>query len=539
MRAGRSTGNPVRRLTAVTIVLCAVFAPFARADQTQDLLSLRNTLVGVLEELVKSGVIKPDEARKIVDKAEADALAEASKQRSTDAVNPNTVRVAYVPEIVKDQLRAQIKEELAGEVTQDVLDQAHHDGWGVPGALPAWIGDMKWHADMRVRSNSVLFASNNAQGFYLNFQAINQAGGIGPAGQNAFLNVSEDEHQMNERMRFGVDTRVADGWTMGVRVSTGNDGNPVTRNVNVAQYNAPWNTYVDLAYLEYATKNVVFVGGRFLNPYLSTNLVYDDDLTFEGLAVTGMLPFELFGADDRAFLTVGYFPLDQINLSSRDKYLFGSQLGTQFAFGQSSLGIGIAYYDFANLNGTRNTPGSTKENFTAPAFVQKGNTMFDILNDNDPNTGLYALAAQYQLEDVSFVFDSGPLSESMHLRFTGDFVRNVGYSESDVFRATGVRVPGKTDGYQFQLSVGAPDVNRFGLWRIAALYRHVERDAVVDAFTDSDFHQGGTDAEGWGIEALYGLARNTWMRVSYLTANEIDGPPLGIDLLQVDLNAKF
>jgi len=80
---------------------------------------------------------------------------------------------------------------------------------------------------------------------------------------------------------------------------------------------------------------------------------------------------------------------------------------------------------------------------------------------------------------------------------------------------------------------------RFGQWRIAALYRHVERDAVVDAFTDSDFHQGGTDAEGWGIEALYGIARNTWLRARYMTANEIEGPPLGIDLLQVDLNAKF
>jgi len=538
MRAHAMT-HPARRIAAASLALVLAFAPPARADQTQDLLSLRNTLVGVLEELVKSGVIKPEEARKIVDKAEADALAEAAKQKTNDQVSPNTVRVAYVPEIVKDQLRAQIKDELRGEVTQEVLDQAHHDGWGVPGALPAWIADMKWHADVRVRSNSVLFANNNTEGFYRNFQAINEAGGVGPAGENALLNVSEDVHQMNERLRFGVDTRLTDSWSMGLRVATGNDGNPVTRNVDVASYNAPWNVYVDLAYAEYASKYMVFVGGRFLNPFLSTNLVYDDDLTFEGLALTGMLPFELFGADDRAFLTVGYFPLDQIELSSRDKYLLGSQLGGQFAFGQTSLGVGIAYYDFSNINGTRNLPGSTKENFTAPSFVQKGNTMFDILNDNDPNTGLYALAAQYQLADVSFVFDSGPLTEALHVRFTGDYVRNVGYSESDVFRATGVRVPGKTDGYQFQLSVGAENVDRFGLWRVAMLYRHVERDAVVDAFTDSDFHQGGTDAEGWGIEGLYGLARNTWMRVSYMTANEIEGPPLGIDLLQVDLNAKF
>jgi hypothetical protein len=527
--------------SVVWFCLCA--APVAHADQTQDLLSLRNTLVGVLEQLVDSGVIKEDEARKIVDKAEADALTEANQTRASDAVGPNTVRVAYVPDIVKDQLRTQIKSELKAEVTQEVIDQAHQDGWGVPGALPAWITDIKWRADVRVRSDSVLFANDNAQGFYRNFQAINEAGGVAAAGQKALLNVSEDVHQMNERLRVGFDTRLSDDWSMGLRVTTGNEGNPVTRNVSFSQYNAPWNAYVDLAYARYRSTYLIFNAGRFENPFLSTNLVYDDDLTFEGVAFTGMLPFDLGGAQDRAFLTVGYFPLDQIELSSRDKYLLGAQLGGQFAIGGSTLGVGVAYYDFSNINGTRNAPGSTKENFTAPSFVQKGNTMFDIVNDTDPGTGLYALAAQYTLVDTSLVFDSGPLfgrsGEPIHLKFTGDYVTNVGYDEGDIFQATGVHVPGKTDGYQFELSVGMPDIDRFGAWRIAAMFRHLERDAVVDAFTDSDFHRGGTDAEGWGLDVLYGVARNTWMRMRYSTANEIEGPPLGIDLLQIDLNAKF
>ena len=534
----------MRSLRRYLILCMLAIAPSAFADQTQDLLSLRNTLVGVLEELVRSGVVSEAEARKIVDKAQADALTEVAKSSADDAVGPNTVRVTYVPDIVKDQLRQQIKSELRDEVSQEVIDQARHDGWGVPGGLPAWISEITWHADVRVRSESVLFADNNAQGFYRNFQAINEAGGIGPAGENALLNVSEDVHQMTSRLRFGLDTRLSDHWSMAARISTGNEGNPVTRNAQLGQYNAPWDAFVDLAYAQYHSKYLLFSGGRFPNPFLSTNLVFDDDLTFEGLTATGFLPFDLAGAEDRVYLTAGYFPLDEIELSSRDKYLLGAQLGGQFALGGSTLGIGLAYYDFANVNGTRNLPGSTANDFTAPSFVQKGNTMFDIRNDLQPDTGLFALAAEYRLVDLALVFDSGPLTMSgandpIHIKFTGDYVTNEGYDEQDILRATGALVPGKTDGYQLEFSVGMNDIDRFGKWRLVGVYRHLERDAVLDAFTDSDFHRGGTDAQGWGLEAYYGIARNTWMRARYMTANEIEGPPLGIDVFQLDLNTKF
>jgi len=76
---------------------------------------------------------------------------------------------------------------------------------------------------------------------------------------------------------------------------------------------------------------------------------------------------------------------------------------------------------------------------------------------------------------------------------------------------------------------------------------------VLDSFTDSDFHAGGTDAEGWLLGGYYGLSSNLWLRVRWLSADEIDGAPAGfvqdgepvtfeplaIDVLQVDLNAKF
>jgi hypothetical protein len=515
-----------------------------RAEQTEDLLTLRNTMVGMLEKLVASGVISEEEARAMVDKAESEALAEADRRREEDAVAPGTVRVTYVPQVVKDEIRQEVREELRQEVTRDVIEQARTDGWGVPGAMPAWITDIEWRADMRVRGAGLLYDDGNSEGFYRDFQAINDAGGIGPAGQDALLNVSENREGMQARLRFGMDARVASNWLLGMRFATGNEGNPVTRNVTAGDYDEPWDVYVDLAYAHFKSDHFLFSGGRFPNPFLSTDLVFDEDVTFEGLTMTGVLPFAAFGSDHRAFATVGAFPLEEVELSDKDKYLFAAQLGGQFEILDATISVGAAYYDFYNIEGERNEPESVLLDFTAPGFLQKGNTLFDIRNDLDPNTGLFALAGDYDLVDFTIVVDSGPIfsssgDDAIHLTFTGDYVTNVGFDSDEVLERTGAVVDEKTDGYQLELALGNREIVAMGDWRVASMYKHLERDAVLDAFTDSDFHGGGTDAEGWVLDMRYGIARNTWMRFRYLTANEIDGPPLGIDVVQLDLNTKF
>ena len=89
------------------------------------------------------------------------------------------------------------------------------------------------------------------------------------------------------------------------------------------------------------------------------------------------------------------------------------------------------------------------------------------------------------------------------------------------------------------ITIGADAIRKLHDWQVFVGYRYLERDAVLDAFTDSDFHLGGTDAKGWILGGDYGLARNTWLTLRYLSADEIDGPPLGIDVLQLDLNTRF
>jgi hypothetical protein len=276
------------------------------------------------------------------------------------------------------------------------------------------------------------------------------------------------------------------------------------------------------------------------NPFVSTDLVFDNDLTFEGITGTYRHAFTAGArADHNAFLTLGAFPIEEVELSSDDKWLYAAQMGMVWRFdNRLRLRGALGYYHYDNITGIRNPLDSTVFDYTAPAFLQKGNTLFDIRNDADPATNLFALAADYHLVDVLVGFDL-PMLSDYQLSMFAEYVTNVGYNRDDVFARTGVDVEGRTDGYTVELGFGNPKVDRLHNWRASLRYRYLQRDAVLDAFTDSDFHLGGTDAQGFVLRGDYGLGQNVFLSLRYLSANEIDGPPLGIDVVQLDLNGQF
>jgi len=55
--------------------------------------------------------------------------------------------------------------------------------------------------------------------------------------------------------------------------------------------------------------------------------------------------------------------------------------------------------------------------------------------------------------------------------------------------------------------IGDKKVKKTGQWQIKALYRLVQQDAVFYALTDSDFHQGGTNAKGIELGAKYAIRK--------------------------------
>jgi hypothetical protein len=539
-----------RSLVALLVAQALCLPAWAASDEARNLTELRNTVVNLLQVLVERGVVTREQAEAMVEaaqkKAADDAAADAASAAATEQAEAGAIRVPYVPEIVKAEIRRQVAAELAPEVTREVLEQAKAEDWGVPGALPEWITRVRWSGDVRVRGQGDIYGEDNVIGPFLDIQTVNEEGGILRAGNAALLNTTEDRHRMRARLRLGVDAELGWGWSLGARLASGNLRDPVSTNQTLGNTGARYQTGFDLGYLKWyhnssTGKHVLNTwAGRIPNPWVGTDLVWDQDLAFEGVAANYRFglqrddPYSHF-----AFVTLGAFPLQEVELSTKDKWLYGAQLGLEWKFlGGSRARFAVAYYQYDNIVGQLNAFDSSLLDFTAPQFMQRGNAVFDIRNDADRTTNLFALAADYHLADATFSFD-WKLSELYRVAFTADYVQNIGYDEAETSARLGFFAPARDQGYQAELNFGHATMARNGAWRAYVGYKYLDGDAVLDAFTDSDFHLGGTNAKGYFLGGDYAFTQRTFVRLRYLSANEIDGPPLGIDVLQLDLNAQF
>lgn len=517
---------------------------------------------------MQEGVLSQEGADQLLERARTKAEAAVAESgveepQETKPTDSSVVRVPYVPQFVRDEIRSQVRNELRADVTADVLSQARQERWGIPQALPEWTRNIKLNGDIRLRAQGDLFASGNipyGAGF-VDFNEVNESGAF----SNALLNTDVDRYRTRVRARIGIEGKMTNTLKAGLRISTGSITDPVSTNQTLGNdFNSP-DIVMDRAYIQYDPRNshrfphLTLRGGRMPNPWFSaTNLVWDNDLAFDGVAgtyrvnVSGSGLMAKVQSDRRLFFTLGGFSLDEVELSTDDKWLFGAQAGVDFRLDvNSSFRAGLSYYDYQNITGRRNTLDSRLLDHTAPGFTQKGNSMFEISNDSGSFGRRFGLAPDFSLLNLGFEYVLTRYSPTQ-FKLSGDYVRNVGYDVNGIrsrlagnpmFVDSSLFISDPSDkqneGYQLKLSVGWPNTLLRGNWRASMAYRYLERDAVLDAFTDSDFHLGGTNAKGWMLEGSYGLTDNAYMTLRYLSADEISGPPLGIDVLQLDLNAMF
>jgi Putative porin len=546
-----------RRIAAVVAFVCALSQSAVAADSQEErkLNELRNTVVNLLQSLVQKGVLTKEQADSMVkaaqDKAAADAAATAAATQQQEKEEANAVRVPYVPQIVKDEISKEVVAELGPSVKKEVVDEVTSKG-SLFSALPDWVQRMRWSGGVRIRGEADNFANTNPAGLYLDYNQINSKGGREKAGNFVYLNTNEDQKRLRVRLLLGFDTDLGDGWSAGARLATGSTGEILaTTNQTLGTYGSGYTITADVGYVrwtgETSTKRQIFTttAGRFENPWISTDLVWYNDLTFEGVMANYRL--NLFSDDSHRhdlFATVGAFPLSSFsvfdpNASNQQKWLLGGQVGADLHFeNDSRIRLGAAYYDYSHVVGQRNTPQSTLLNWTAPAFVQKGNTLYDISNTTDPTVNLYGLAANYRIVDLIAVSDFHILPR-YSVGFTAEGLKNIGFKSAEVMARYGSYVQPRTLGYRADLSFGSSNMGAFGTWRASVGYRYLQRDAVLDAFNDEDFHLGGTDTKGYTMTGDFSFNPRVFMRLKYMAANAIDGPPLTIDVWQLDLNTRF
>jgi hypothetical protein len=521
----------------------------------------------------------------------AQAQADADKARVAAATPPapppppeGAVRVARVPEAVRQQIR----DEIRGEI----MAQAATEGWVTKDqAAPEWTRRIRVFGDVRVRSQGEFFADTNSNQI-LDFESMTVSGlpiDLARLSSYQFINTRKDRTNLRYRARLGFEAHVVDGVTATIALGSGDDNSPISENASLGASFSKRPIFVDTADIVVKPfKWATLQFGRFETPFNTTPLLYDEDLRFDGVSASVKWA-GVTGKDSALSLTGGAFPLDYgssgfpnvaINkLGYPTKWLFAGEVRLKTPMGSGiSIDASAAYHSYTNVQGRLSEPCNldlgnfcSTDAFQA-RFLRKGNTLFTLRNLVANSTGVYpqlfGLKFDYNILDLNLAVRA-PISGDVGVKIAGDYLRNLGFKRSDICQGrfdtpeaflvqpynnygsdgnTARNICTKTNptsfiggnvGWLANATIGHAKVYKKGSWSAFGEYRYLQSDAVLDAYTDSDLHLGGTNVKGYIIGAEYGVADRVSVRGRWFSGNEIAGEPLAIDVLQIDFMARF
>ncbi|NMZ26700.1 hypothetical protein HBO40_03630 [Pseudomonas protegens] len=532
-----------------------------------------NATINLIRLLVQQGVLKQEQADGLIAQAEKEAQqarAATAVAATGPAAAPGDVRVQYVPAIVRDQIRDQVKAE--------VMATAKQENWAQPNTFPDWISRISFDGDIRLRDESRFFADNNSNEI-VDYAKLNDSG---PYDVNKdtnsklppLLNTREDRDNLFRlRARLGMKAVISPEWIAGIRIGTGSDNNPVSTTQTLGGGFGKKDIWLDQGYLTWkATQDLTLTGGRIANPFYATDMLYSNDLNFDGVAA---IFNHKLSSNWGLFGTLGAFPVEYTNDTatsngfdkneSDTKWLFGGQVGANWKINRSnSLKGALAYYRFDDIEGQRSSPCAPwagapgcDTDGSRVAFMQKGNSVF-LLRDITPNPAtpgltpqpqFVGLASKFDVLDLNLAWDT-ELPDDLRLRSQTNFIRNLAYDKGEMLkRSEGEIVNNINSQGQFesggnalmvQFTLGnALEMKKSGDWNLLAGYKYIQPDALPDGFNDSSFHLGGTNAKGYFLGGNYGIDKNIYATARYMSASEVYGPRYEVDVMQLELNTRF
>ena len=566
--------RPRRSHRSLSFLLAFVLATASltvHADEREDLEKLRATVLTLIDTLVKNRILPKDKADAMMRDAEARANVRLAQMPPPEVGTDGKkiVRVPYVPDAVKVQMRDEIKAEVLAETR----------GKGL-GSLIAADGQSRLQidGDLRIRAEATSLDRGNttAQALFAATaplspqvtRAPDMLAQVGTGNAHNF-NTQEDQGRTRIRARLGVTAKLSDTVSAGFAMATGNVTGPTSTNQTIGnnQGSGFFNKYpllVDRAYIKFEPLPWLNMSaGRFRNPFVSTDLVWAEDLNFEGVTTTFK---PNINESLSAFATAGWFPLTtQVPNQVARRSLMGAQAGIDWQIGlrDNHFKLAAAVYDFNNVEGhpekldlgnlggkTPPADYGTRYEY-ASGYRQKGNTLFAVNDaDSTKTSPLWGLASAFRELNLTTSFDYAEF-DPIRIIVTGDVVYNFGFKRAEIKRRTGIDLSdGHALGYMGRLMVGVPKITRYGEWNVSVAYRYLGSDATLDAFTNSDFGLGGTNNKGTIIGASYGVANNTWISARWLSSDLIDSSmpqtskssfksKFSADVFQLDLNTKF
>ena len=314
------------------------------------------------------------------------------------------------------------------------------------------------------------------------------------------------------RARLGAYTQINPQVNTGIRIATGGGDDARSTNQDLDNYFDKKQLWLDQAYIDYhptAVKDLHLIGGKMPQPWVSIgDVIWDSDINPEGVAAT--YKHDLGNSGVEMFGSAGYYTLkDNVDGEGvqfrHDLSMYAGQLGTRFAPNDSlKVTLGGSVYGYKNDDDSKCPTTGTKT--TPCALAVNGNS-----------TSEFRLYEGFGQVDIANL----PLPLSLY----GQYVHNAA-TDSDQDDAWLVGFKSNLDAFSLYYN-----------------YREVQSNAVVGAFTDSDFANGTTGSRGHKVKLGYEIDKNFGVGVTYYltkadyaTTTQKDA---NTNTLQLDVEAKF
>jgi uncharacterized membrane protein len=388
-------------------------------------------------------------------------------------------------ELAKDQKEKQIAQQAQQETNEQIAATAKKtNDLSVFDQKLAWAAKTQFKGDVRFRQETVKIQGESNNG-------------------------GRDKDRQRIRARLGAYTEINNQVDTGIRISTGSSDDARSTNQDQDNYFNKKSIWLDLGYIDYhpdQIKNLHVIGGKMLQPWVSMgDIIWDSDINPEGLALTYKYPL---GSSAELFGSLGNYNLkDNVDGDGvqfrNDLRLTSGQLGTRFSVTDNlKMTLGGSIYAY------QNDQNSTCTSSTTPCALA--------VNGNSANE-------QFRLYEGFAQADIGGLA--VPLAFYGQYVKN---NDASNDQDTAWLLGAKSKVFGFNL-----DYN----------YRDTQRNAVVGAFTDSDFANGTTGSRGHKMKVSYDIDKNfavgaTYFltKADYASRTQRDA---NTNTLQLDAEAKF
>lgn len=246
------------------------------------------------------------------------------------------------------------------------------------------------------------------------------------------------------RARVRASYAISDWLAAGGQVVTGDPDDPNTADTTLGNFDDDLTIALDQAYLRANFGNLQLQAGKYPQPLVRTDLVWDSDVSPQGASAAYKQPL---GAGTSLKATGLYFIIDD-SVVGKDSRMIGGQVALETAPTEKiKFELAAGYYDYRLSSLAGADSGDFRSNLMVGGRYQSDFNLLDVVGA------------------VTWKGLGGPWP----VRVVGDYVHNYGAATSE------------DTGYAIDLYIGRG--NKRGDWRFNYGYAQTETDAVLAAFS--------------------------------------------------------